>query len=271
MLEPLLQLGDGGLIPVAILGVFLLVGLGFVAYGVANLRTYLQLRSMTPTDAHAVGSGMVEVEGEAAVGERTVEAPFTGEDCLAYEFEVEEYHHDDDGSNWRTEVEGTETVPFRIEDGTGQVGVVPTESSLSVERDYRIDVGRSEQPPERVREFLAGRSDLDHDTGSFDLGPVSIGTGDRRRFTERRLDPGTTAYVAGRAKPTTAVDGASPTVTGSDDGGVLARALGAPFVVADAGEGEAQRRYLKLGVGTLLFGALFASIPLFFFSQLLIG
>lgn len=271
MFAPFIQLADGNLLPVAMLGVFLLVGLGIAAYGLANLRTYLQLRTMTPTDAHAVGSGTVEVEGEAAVGERTVEAPFTGEDCLAYEFEVEEYHHDDDGSNWHTEVRGAETVPFRIEDGTGTVGVEPTESSLSVERDYRVDVGRSEEPPERVRAFLAGRSDLDHDTGSFDLGPVSIGTGDRRRFTERRLDPETTAYVAGRAEPTTAVDGATPTVTAPDEGGVLGGAFGAPFVVADAGEGETQWRYLKLGIGSLLFGALFAAVPLFLLTRTLLG
>lgn len=271
MFGPVIQLGGANLLPLLFLGVFLVVGLAIVAYGVANLWTYVQLKSMTPTDAHAVGSGTVEVEGEAAVGEHTIEAPFTGEDCLAYEFEVEEYHYDDDGSNWQTEVQGTETVPFRIEDGTGAVGVEPTASSLSVERDYRVDVGRDEQPPERVREFLEGRSDLDHETGSFDLGPVSIGTGDRRRFTERRLDPGTTAYVAGTAEPTTAVDGASPTVHGPDASGRLGRLFGAPFVVADAGEDETEWRHLKLGIGSLLFGALFAAIPLFVLSGILVG
>ncbi|MFC6953146.1 GIDE domain-containing protein [Halorubellus litoreus] len=270
MFAPLVQLGGGNLLPLAFLSMFLLVGLGVAAYGVANLRTYVQLKSMTPTDAHAVGSGLVEVEGEAAPGPRTLEAPFSGEECLAYEFEVERYHADDDGSNWQTKASGTRTVPFLVTDETGTVGVKPTEAGLSVDRDYRIVVGNDEQPPARVRAFLAREDDLDHDTASFDVAGISIG-GDRHRFTERRLDPGESAYAAGRAEPTTAVDGESPTVVDANDGGRFGSLFGAPFVVADAGEGEAEWRHLKLGVGSLLFGALFSAIPLYVLSGALLG
>ena len=271
MLGVVLQFGGVELVPVAFVSLFLLVGLAILGYGLLSFRTYAKIRLRSPTDAHAVDSGAVEVEGEAKTGERTLEAPFTGESCLAYEFEVEKYRHDDDGSNWHTRAEGAEAVPFRIADGTGVVGVEPTDSSLSVERDYRVVVGRDETPPERVQAFVDGRDDLDHDTGSFDLGPVSIGTGDKQRFTERRLEPGMEAYVTGRAEPTVAVDGATPTVGDTARGGILGSILAEPFVVADAGEDEVKWRYLKLGVGATLFGALFTAIPAFILTGFLLG
>lgn len=269
MLAVVTQLATLGLGELLFLAVFVVVGVGLVAYGLANLRTYLTLKSTKQTDAHAVGSGFVEVEGEAAVADRTLEAPFSGEQCLAYEFEVEEYRHDDDGSNWHTRASGERVVPFTLEDGTGAVGVEATASSLSVERDYRTVVHPDERPPERVQRFLDGEAHLDHDTAMFDVAGISIG-GDKHRFTERRLDPGTTAYAAGRAEPTTAVDGASPTLV-DDGGGRFDGLVGKPFVVADAGEDEAEWRHLKLGVGMTLFGLVFAGFPLFFFGSSLLG
>jgi hypothetical protein len=271
MLRVFLQFDGLSLVPVAFVSLFLLIGLAILGYGLLSFRTYAKIRLRSPTDAHAVDSGAVEVEGEAKAGERLLEAPFTGESCVAYEFEVEKYRHDDDGSNWHTRAEGAEVVPFRIADGTGVVGVEPSESSLSVDRDYRVVVGREETPPERVQAFVDGRDDLDHDTGSFDLGPVSIGTGDKHRFTERRLEPGMEAYVTGSAEPMVAVDGATPTVGDTGGGGVLDRVLGEPFVVADAGEDEVQWRYLKLGVGATLFGGVFAAIPIYVLFQAVLG
>ncbi|WP_227131306.1 E3 ubiquitin ligase family protein [Halorubellus salinus] len=268
MLEGILQLDGIDLLPLLFLSVFVLVALGLVTYGVANLRTYAQLKSMTPTDAHAVGSGLVEVEGEAAAAMQTLEAPFSGEECVAYEFEVERYRYDDDGSNWDTKASGTRSVPFHIQDETGTVGVKPTESGLSVERNYRTVVESDERPPERIQAFLDGEDHLDHDTATFDVAGISIG-GDKHRFTERRLDPGESAYAAGRAEPTTAVDGESPTVVDANRGGRLSSLVGDPFVVADTGEDEAEWRHLKLGVGMMLFGALFGAIPVYVLSQAL--
>jgi hypothetical protein len=271
MLGVVLQFSGVALVPAAFVSLFLLIGLAILGYGLLNVRTYAKIKLRTPTDAHAIGSGAVEVEGEAKAGNRTLEAPLTGKSCIAYEFEVEKYRHDDDGSNWHTRAQGAEVVPFRIADGTGVVGVEPTESSLSVERDYRVVVDRDETPPERVQAFVDGRDDLDHDTGSFDLGPLSVGTGDKHRFTERRLDPGMEAYVSGRAEPAVAVDGATPTVGDTGSGGVLGSVLAEPFVVADAGEDEVQWRYLKLGVGATLFGLLFSGIPAFMLTAMLFG
>lgn len=56
MLEGILHLRGVDALSLVFLGVFLLVGVGIGAYGVANLRTSAQLQSMTPRDAHAVGS-----------------------------------------------------------------------------------------------------------------------------------------------------------------------------------------------------------------------
>lgn len=260
MVEGILQIGGEPLWVLALLSLFLLVGLAFMTTGLLYVRRYVHMKRLEPVDAYEVDSGTVELEGTVHPGDRTLEAPFSGSECVAYEFEVEKYRHDDDGSNWKTKREGSAQEPFRVRDATGAVGVEPTADSLSLERDYRTVVGRGEDPPPRIQAFLDEEDTLDHDTGSFTLGPLSVETGDKHRFTERRLDPGQTVYVTGTADAMHAVAGETPSITPTE-GDRLRSLFADPFIVADVGETHAQRRQLFGGLGALLFGLLFAAIP----------
>lgn len=249
----------------AFLSVFVLVGLAVVGAGLSRLRALVYMLRIDGETVADVSTGLSEVEATPAAIDDTLEAPFTGTECLAYEIEVERYRHDDDGSNWHTVEESAESVPFEIRDGTGSVRVDPSGATLSLEDSYEQVVGRDEHPPDRIEEFLA-YSDVEHETGSFDLGPIDVGTGDKHRFTERRLEPGGTAYVLGAAEYDSAVS-TDLSFAGDDQGdGLVGRVrssvFGHPFVVSDADESATRKRMALGGIGLLLFGAFFAGFPL---------
>ncbi|WP_255151919.1 E3 ubiquitin ligase family protein [Halorarius halobius] len=197
--------------------VLLLLGVGLVAYAVDRVRNVRAILSTPTSDAGFVSTGRVELEG-AVDARDTVETPFTGTDCVAYEWQVEEHDRDpgDALRDWDTLAQGGVTVPFAVGDGTGEALVDPVErgdgvdaepprdastesegwlsSGLPTDLDLpatdEIVVEAGEDPPERVAAFLAGRENRDrvHD--------------EKRRFTERRLEDGTEVYVLGHAVDT---------------------------------------------------------------------
>jgi hypothetical protein len=272
VLEVVLQSGGGLWLMVAFLSLFIVIGLAISAAGLSPLCRYVSMKRLTPTDAYDIGSGTVEVEGEVLAGDRTLEAPLTGSECVAYEFAVERLGHANDDSGPHTKASGGKARPFRVTDATGTVGVDPTTDSLSLERDYRALVGRNETPDDCIEAFYEGRDELDHETGSSDLGALSLSPGKRHRFTERRIDLGQTVYVTGHADPTQGVAGETPTISDTGgDGGRLASLLAHPFVVADVGEGKSQRRSLLGGIGYVVFGLLVATLPSVMLYMLLVG
>lgn len=245
----------------AFLSLFVVAGLAVAGVGISKLQALVQMVRIDGETVTDVSTGPAEVEGTPSALDDTLEAPFTGTECVAYEVEVERYRHDDDGSNWHSVEEGDESVPFEIRDGTGSVRVDASDATLSLEDSYQEVVDRDERPPERIEEFLAG-VDVEHDTGSFEIGPIDVGTGDKHRFTERRLEAGGTAYVLGVAGYDYSVS--TDLTFGAAEGrdGVLGQLLGHPFVVADAGESATRKRMALGGLGLLLFGAFFAGVPL---------
>jgi hypothetical protein len=167
-----------------------MVGAGIVlaGWGVLNLRDGYQIFSNDPVDATAVRheSGVVEVSGTAKRFDETITAPYSGEDCLVYDYhkkvrENDAHDEDDDPPDWRTVDRGSNSVPFVVEDDSGRVSVDPAGASISMsDKDYssiadvreieaRVDIG------EVVHVFGHALRD---DTGVFADAPVHIGDGD---------------------------------------------------------------------------------------------
>lgn len=245
----------------AFLSLFVLAGLAIVGLGLSKLRALVQMLRIDGETVADVSTGPAEVEGTPSPLDETLEAPFTGTECLAYEIEVERYRHDDDGSNWHTVEDDDVSVPFEVRDGTGSVRVDPSDATLSLEDSYERVVDRDERPPDRIEEFLT-YSDVEHETGSFEIGPIDVGTGDKHRFTERRLEPGGTAYVLGVAEYDSSVSTNLAFGVADRRDGLLGRLLGHPFVVSDAGESATRKRMALGGIVLLLFGAFFGGVPL---------
>jgi hypothetical protein len=262
-------------LPLVVAALFSLVGLGVAAAGGERLLTTYQLRTATLDDLYdATAGGRVELEGRAEPATKILTAPFSGTECLAFTYEVEEYYPDDDGSDWHTLASGSLGVPFGlVTDGGGVLVRADERPELAISDDRtRIEVGGDEDPPERVREFVASAGVDAKETGRFDLGPLSVETGDRRRYTETRLVAGETVFVAGVARSHAAVtdvpvpDSVSAVVgplapTGLR-GRIRRRLGGLPFTVSDASLAETATRSLVAGAAMVLFGSAFVGVGL---------
>ncbi|WP_231727940.1 E3 ubiquitin ligase family protein, partial [Haloferax profundi] len=92
---------------------------------------------------------------------------------------------------------GTETVPFYVDDGTGEVLVRPDAADLDLEWGTEIIVGRDERPPEPIEQFLSQKDDIDDPTEPV-LETLWPNTG-TRSFRERLIEAGDEVYVFGEA------------------------------------------------------------------------
>ncbi|MDQ2052553.1 GIDE domain-containing protein [Natronolimnohabitans sp. A-GB9] len=239
---------------------FVGVGIALVAVGCWKLRPAYHVYRGDTDDVVSIerADGPVELEGTASPIDRTISAPLTGTDCLAYEYEVEELQSSGKNSSWNTVDEGVGGVPFRLEDATASVRVEPAGADLALSTEASIEVDGGEPEPEPIKAFLETESDLESENTSLDLRVVEIATGNDRRYHERRLEPGEDAYVFGQSRYD--VDARE---TMRDVSAVIEDGPDTPaFVVADATQDVAARRLAKPAAVWIALGILAAGIGL---------
>lgn len=216
------------------------------AYGVQVLLHGYRLYTREPDDVmEAPAGGPVKLDGTARPARGTVESPFTGTDCLICEYEIEEYGSGEGFGNWTTIAEDRIVAPFLVDDGTGTVLVEPAGVRTTLAREARIEVDGGTEPPPRIRQFVEADPNVHSENRSLDLSVIELTTGNDRRYTERRLDPGESVHVLGHAHyGRDGLDYAGsvnatvgPRLPGSDDGSILSRLRdrfgGRPFVISD--------------------------------------
>lgn len=197
----------------AIFLVFLLIGGGAYAFasGFTEYQRY-QLVIGTPTSKiRSMAMGMVEVEGTALPpqGRKLLRSPVTGSECLFYRYEVEEYQQNGDDKDWVTIDEGMEGIAFYVQDDTGYVLVDPRGADLRVDQDELVHVDGGEQPPEPIQAFIERNQRIDAEDTSFDIGGLSLATGNDRRYTEWIVAPDENVYVMGEAMERPQFDGSA--------------------------------------------------------------
>lgn len=199
----------------------LVVGAGLLAFGYRLLRPELRRHRSDPLTVREAetADGLVELRGTAAPHEHTLEAPFTGTDCLAYRYEVEEYQSAGKHSHWETLASGGQFTPFRLEDDTGSLLVEPEGDDFHFDDEWHSEVGPDETVKGRAREFLASVDVEPGEAEEFTLGPLEVGTGDRRRYSEERLDVDESVSVYGPVE----YDPAAGGDWGSDQIGAVVR------------------------------------------------
>ncbi|WP_226023173.1 E3 ubiquitin ligase family protein [Halomicrobium salinisoli] len=237
------------------------VGLAVLAYGARRLRPVVHVLRNDPIDVYRLPNhpGPVEVEGEARVDRATGEAPFSGRECLAYEYEAQELRSSGKHSHWETLDEGGAAADFLVDDGTGTVRVEPQRASLHLE-SHTITVQPGDEPPGRIAEFLAESEEIDPQDRTLDLRLVELNLGNEQRFIERRLDVDETVYVYGEAFAEQSGGWGSGVVNAVIREGERAPA----FVVSDAPERATAWRMAK---GPLLWtGVGFVALLFAFFT-----
>jgi len=236
-----------------VLGVTLPVA-GFVLWnGIQELRTVYHILTNDPVSVRDLPtrSGPVEVEGRAQPADEagTVHTPFTDTDCLAYEYEAQEYQSQGQHSAWKTLDEGGESASFLVEDDTGAVRVDPAGAELHLD-DHTIEVSPGEEPPERVAQYIRQTEDVDPQDGSIDLVVTELNLGNRQRFVERRLDVGEDVYVYGTVGPAPGGEWGSRLV----DARIEAGPELPEFVISDTSERGTAWRIGKRAVGVTAIG-----------------
>lgn len=214
-------LEQGELVGVAVFGIG---GLVAVAWGALHFRDGYAMWTNDPVDAAQVRyeDGVVEVTGTANPLHDTIEAPYSNESCLAYEYKRKErrddHAHDDDdtGPDWRTVDSGSSSVPFVVEDESGTVAVDPEGADISMD-------------------------DTDYSSRT------------RTKRLEGRLDVGETVHVFGHHRQAAEGDLADEPVHIGDGDQVN-------FRIADTSGGRAVLRVLAKGAGSVVFGAIFVGV-----------
>lgn len=177
--------------------IFIYYLVGFIAYkGFVNWRKLRLIRNTPTSKIRSLAMGTVEIKGEVRKGleDLILEAPFSGDKCLFYKYEIEEFRGTGRRKRWDTIDEGQIGVRFWVDDGTGKVIVDPEGAELELPYDNEIRVDSEEEETQEIREFL-GRNDIS--------GPGGILADNDRRYKEYYVTPGEYVYVFGYASTET--------------------------------------------------------------------
>lgn len=180
---------------------FVALGLAIGWYGIRPLTvvpSVLRANVQDPSEVSDTGSFVV-CRGVANESGETLTAPFTGSQCLGFEFEVTERQPFGIGIPWFQAHldDGVATRPFTLDGAAGALDVVPSAKRFALDTESTIiTVGASETPPERIKRFVDVRDELDPVARWVRIFP-GLGT---RRYVERRIDPGEECLVAGRTE-----------------------------------------------------------------------
>ena len=174
------------------------------------------------------------VAGTVTATAEPIVAPFSGVECVAVRYGVEERRLSFPYVvPWDVTVhEGRAAVPFAVETGAETVAVAEPARTVTLTEQVVATSGPGETPADRIRRFEEDREGLPATTVWRDppsvLAPLfralSLG---RRRYTERRAAPGDDVTVVGRVTE----DGVDPLVLSDRSvGRTLSRMAGTSLV-----------------------------------------
>lgn len=239
-------------------GIFVLVGLAFVAGGGKQIWSGIQIKRSDPISIREVAqdTGVDEFEGiiEPTEDYGIYQAPFSGGEAVASTYKVErrerKQNSNNNGSNttWRTETRGELTRPFLVSDETGRVEVDPAGADISpANTDRRHTTGGS--LPDAIRLRLSVLTD------QLDLSDIlAQDKSKKRRYTEGYIGPGDEVHIYG-----TRLAERTP-----QDPAVDARVENAPesgiYTISAGTEANTVKRAIGSGIGLAIFGLFFAAL-----------
>ncbi|MFW5983761.1 MAG: DUF3592 domain-containing protein [Halobacteria archaeon] len=170
-------------------------GVWLVRTGIRRRKQRTLIKDTPTEEVESLSIGTSEIKGNAVISDlETLRAPFSEDDCVIAEYEVEEYHDNDDeaGGSWRTVEIGVLHTPFYVDDGTGRVLVEPDDEAtydLDPEDETTVYVDSSEKGPEPVRRFV--------ETEDIGFPADRSGKDNDRRYRQNLILPEESVYVFG--------------------------------------------------------------------------
>jgi hypothetical protein len=246
------------------LGVLALCTLACVGGLAVSLSQWRHLWTSTADEFRNSLDGPIEVTGPAqsASDSEPFYATVSAAECLLCQIEAEHYQSSGDGDrSWVSVESRTTTRPFVVESPAGTIRVEPTGAQFELAAQTVDHLSGDEPATGRTATFLDAVG-VDRSVGSVDLGIVSLGTGDRYRIRERRVDVGEAVSVAGIADTTDPTvggfGGPDAVIRAPTDRSIRERLFGYPFFIGDGGERALAASVLKraglFAVFALLFG-----------------
>lgn len=227
-------------------GFGLIAGLVLLARGLVGYRSLVRVADTSTSTIASLAAGEVRVSGVVEPAEVILLSLLQSVPCVYYTSAI---GSDKESRGDRSGYAEERSIGFRIRDATGSLRVFPRgarfdapvrferETDLLGEAPSGLDIrqGGSTRPAE-VDDAMARAALLTVEPRIGDLPAVPGGTGGRRSYLEKRLEPGDTVTIVGRALPFS--DLADP---GSADLGNGLDPLGDdPEVAADLAEARAE-------------------------------
>lgn len=178
--------------------VFVLGGAGLIKTGFTRRKQRTLMRDTPTEDVEALSVGSSEVKGSALAADGgAFPAPFSDDECVVADYEVEQYHEDDDGGSWNTIESGVVHTPFHVDDGTGRVLVEPHDDAtfdLDPADRTTVEVDSSQRGPQPVQRFVERTDGIDF--------PADVsGSENDRRYHQNLIRDKESVYVYGTAQP----------------------------------------------------------------------
>lgn len=233
---------DGRVFVYSVVGFFLGIWLFYKGFVWLHLKRLIE---DTPTSkVRGIAMGLVEVAGSVVPHAKLLKGPLTGNDCVYYKYEVEEYRSSGKSSRWVTVDQGVQGVQFYCKDNTGKVLVDPTNAEVDIPQDFRCESRGFKDPPKNVKAFLRTRNI------KFEgwLGNKTM------RYTEHHIAPKDQIFVLGSAddnpdvKPGMAKEGVENVLIHKGNHKI--------FYISDRKEEDIVSRFRWKMLGGLIGGAL---------------
>lgn len=199
------------------------ISTALVVFGAVRLsKGYEDLRKkreldQTPVDnIGSLSKGISSVHGRAQPLSAEIKATFSEKDCVATQWEIQEYRQENTKRYWKTRATGREFPNFCLKDESGTVAIDPKGAELKLDENDVYQYQPGEKVPEPIRATLETEGIREKELESSGNSPV-LG---ERRFIERRIEPGNELFIYGEAVPNSESDVAASSVeyTISDPG-----------------------------------------------------
>lgn len=211
----------------AIIG--LIGGTALFFFGFKTRQRYKVIETTPTSRVRSVAVGLAELHGQAQVETAPIQSPFSQLDCVYYSYIVEERRKSGKNHRWVTIAKAQSNQPFRLQDETGSILVVPdgADCTFRVDNNYRMSFFSDEN--EQL--FKAGLERIGISHSSL-LGERPL------RCSEIYILPGDELFILGTATTRSF----SQSSENNEDNLYVGRGnKGSPFVLADRSEKELLR------------------------------